>query len=63
LFTRNPTKEIRHLKMDVRNCAVLESACNSTVCDSTWINVYIDSRDDLDKNSINKIDGRRIFKI
>lgn len=62
LFTGYQPKEIRHLGMDARNCAVLDSACSSTVCGSTWISTYIDSLDDIDKQKIKKTEGRRIFK-
>lgn len=62
LFTGYQPKEIRHLGMEARNCAVLDSACSSTVCGSAWINTYIDSLNDLDKNRVKKTEGRKMFK-
>lgn len=48
--------------MEVRNCVVLDSVCSSIVCGSVWINIYIDLFNDLDKNRVKKIEGRKMFK-
>ena len=45
LFTGYNNKEIQHLGVDARNCAVLDSACSSTVYGANWLNRYIHSLD------------------
>jgi len=62
LFTGYQKEEIVHLGVDARNCAVLDSACSSTVCGSNWINSYIESLDDYDKRSIKHSEGKKVFK-
>ena len=37
LFTGYHKREIAQLGIDDRNCAVLDSACSSTVCGETWL--------------------------
>ena len=48
LFTGYNTEEVQRLEIDARNCAVLDSACSSTVCEDQWINNYIQSLDNRD---------------
>jgi hypothetical protein len=55
-------KRKRHLGMDSRNCAVLDSTRSSIVCGSTWIKTYIDSLVELNKSRINKTEGKICFK-
>lgn len=52
LFTGYHKQEISQLGSEARNCAVLDSACSSTVCGRTWLNSYMDSLDEADKNKI-----------
>ena len=62
LFTGYQKQEIQQLGTEARNCAVLDSACSSTVCGITWLNSYLDSLDDTDLNKITYKDGHRVFK-
>ena len=38
--------------MDLGNCAIMDSACSSTVCIKKWLDGYIDSLDQSDKRNI-----------
>ena len=61
LFIGFQKEEISHLEIDARNCAVLDSACSSTVCEENWINSYIASLDEHDKRKIQKSEGQKVF--
>ena len=43
LFTGYNKDEIARLGVDARNCAVLDSACSSTVCGKIWLDGYLKS--------------------
>ena len=60
LFTGYNTEEVQRLGIDARNCAVLDSACNSTVCGDKWINNYIQSLDNSDRLKIKQRDSQRV---
>ena len=49
LFTGYNKDEIARLGVDARNCAVLDSACSSTVCGKIWLDGYLKSLDKEDK--------------
>ena len=60
LFTRNNLGDWQQ-DMDLGNCAILDSACSSTVCGKKWLNNYIDSLDQSDKRNIQQTGSRRMF--
>ncbi len=62
LFTGHDTNEIRRLGADARNCAVLDSACSSTVCGSSWMKTYMESLDQTDRQKVCQSEGQRVFK-
>lgn len=62
LFTRYNTEEVCRLGVDARNCAVLDSACSSTVCGDSWLNNYIESLDKNDRQKVKQTKGQRVFK-
>ena len=62
LFTGYQREEIARLGIDARNCAVLDSACSSTVCGETWMSGYIDSLDQGDRDKIVRRKGHKVFK-
>ena len=62
LFTGYDTNEIRRLGVDARNCAVLDSACSSTVCGSSWMDNYIQSLNQTDREKVLESQGQRVFK-
>ena len=62
LFTGYDKVEIRRLGTDARNCAILDSACSSTVCGESWIRSYIQSLDEADKLKVSCIQSHKVFK-
>ncbi|CAC5417516.1 unnamed protein product [Mytilus coruscus] len=62
MFTGNVREDITPLGMDARNCAVLDSACSSTVCGQLWMRSYVDSLSGTDKAKIFKENGNKVFK-
>ena len=62
LFTGSKRENIAQLGNEARNCAILDSACTSTVCGQSWLKCYLDSLDDLDRNKVKSSDGIKIFK-
>ena len=62
LFTGYIKEDVRNLGKDARNCAVLDSACSSTVCSKTWMDSYLDSLSDEDKDKVSRQNSTRIFK-
>ena len=54
LFTGSLTNEIRQLGSEATNCAVLDSACSSTVCGENWLSMYFGSLDSDLQNNIKK---------
>ena len=43
-FTGYHKGDIAQLGIDARNCAVLDSACSSTVCGDIWLENYFNSQ-------------------
>ena len=61
LFTGYNKDEIVRLGGDARNCAVLDSACSSTVR-KIWLDGYLKSLDKEDSDKVVQTDGVKIFK-
>ncbi|CAC5372113.1 unnamed protein product [Mytilus coruscus] len=53
--------DIVELGNDARNCAVLDSACSSTVCGKTWLNSYISSLNEEDREKVVNHSGHKVF--
>ena len=62
LFTGYNKDEIARLVVDARNCAVLDSACSSTVCGKVWLDGYLKSLDKEDRGKVVQAEGAKIFK-
>ena len=62
LFTGYHKGDISQLSVDARNCAVLDSACSSTVCGQNWLENYLNSLSEADKQKIHQNVGQRTFK-
>ena len=62
LFTGYNKDEIARLGADARNCAILDSACSSTICGKIWLDGYLKSLDKEDNGKVCQTDGVNIFK-
>ena len=62
LFTGYNKTDIAQLGFDARNCAVLDSACSSTVCGENWLDNYINSLDKRDRLKVQQSISQKIFK-
>ncbi|CAG2239162.1 unnamed protein product [Mytilus edulis] len=62
LFTGYQKQDIKQLGNDARNCAVLDSACSSTVCGKTWLNSYLYSLNEEDREKVVNRSGHKVFK-
>ena len=62
LFTGFNKEDVTTLGHDARNCAVLDSACSSTVCGQQWFNGYIETLDEDEKAKVIKRNGYKTFK-
>ena len=62
LFTGYDKREIAQLGIDARNCAVLDSACSSTVCGETWLENYLNSMNPQDRRKMKQTVGQKTFK-
>lgn len=62
LFTGFNKGEIVQLGIDAHNCAVLDSACSSTVCGRNWLEKYVNTLNEKDRMKIKQTVGQRTFK-
>ena len=62
LFTGYKSDNLYQLAMDAQNCAVLDSACSSTVCGQSWIDNYIDSLDSDERGKVLRTPSEKVFK-
>lgn len=62
LFTGFHRNEVSLLGTEARNCAVLDSACSSTVCGKTWLESYLSSLKESELEEIVRREGHTIFK-
>ena len=53
---------MRVLVSDSFNCAVLDSACSSTVCGEDWINCYLETLDKEHKKNVKTFKSKTWFK-
>ena len=62
LFTGYDKGAVAQLGSEARNCAILDCACSSTVCGQTWLDCYIDSLHENDRNKVIIKPGEKVFK-
>lgn len=62
MFTGFHKNEVSLLGTEARNCAVLDSACSSTVCGKTWLESYLSSLKESEREEIVRREGHKIFK-
>ena len=44
------------------NCAVLDSACSSTVCGEKWLETFLATLSDDERQKVQRHDSNRVFK-
>ena len=52
--------DINHFGNEAQNCAVLDCACSSTVCGQQWLESYLNSLNDSDKEKFRNSAGNKI---
>ena len=62
LYTGYNQSKIRELGMEANNCAVLDSACTSTVCGQNWFDAFKDSLSVDDLARIEEQPGKKMFR-
>ena len=62
LFTRCNRSEIEHLGEEAINCAVLDTACTSTVCGTRWMQCFLDGFSELERENVTTSEGHKVFK-
>jgi hypothetical protein len=62
LFTGYNEFNLEQLAVDAKNCAVLDTACSSTVCGDGWIKSYLSSLNEKDLEKVVIKEGKKIFK-
>ncbi len=62
LFTGGDQQGLVELGCEAKNCAILDSACSSTVCGRNWMSCYLESLDAVDKTKVVKNPGSKTFK-
>lgn len=62
LFTGYNKDNLLQLQRDAQNCAVLDSACSSTVCGKAWMDHYLQSLTPEALGEVKRSEGKRIFR-
>ena len=62
LYTGKNLNEMFVLSTEAKNCAVLDSACSSTVCGREWLNDYLSSLDENQLKNVQKSASQKTFK-
>ena len=62
LFTGTDMRNTAELRTGTQNCAILDSACTSTVCGRKWIEAYKKSLNYEDLKKIIEVEGEKIFE-
>ena len=62
VFTGYDQTEIQRLGHESRNCAVLDTACTSTVCGDRWLQCYLDTLSEEQLKKIREFPGEKLFK-
>ena len=53
---------MRVMNSDLFNCAIIDSACSSTVCGEEWINYYLETLDEVQRNKVKTFSSNTWFK-
>ena len=53
---------VRRFGEEARKCAVLDSACTSTVCGEAWMDDYLTSLSPADRRKVTQCESKKVFK-
>ena len=62
MYTGYNQDEIQRLGNESRNCAVLDTACTSTVCGDKWLQCFLDTLTEEQLQKVEEFPGRKLFK-
>ena len=62
LFTGCSREDFAVLISEAYNCAVLDSACSSTVCGTAWLETYLDTLPEAERRTVRRQDSNKVFK-
>ena len=62
LFTGDEKDDVIRLGVESRFCAVLDSACSSTVCGEEWMRSFLENLDSDQRLKVNKRPGLKTFR-
>ena len=62
LFTGCSEQDFTVFISEAYNCAVLDSACTSTVCGRAWLDTYLDTLSETDCKTVQRQDSNKVFK-
>ena len=62
LFTGYNRSEIERLGEEAINCAVLDTACTSTVCGTKWMQCFLDGFSERERENVTTSEGHKVFK-
>ena len=62
LYTGHNPRDLQVFTTEAMNCAVLDSACSSTVCGRRWLEGYLDSLNDHQLEQIKSSDSDKVFR-
>ncbi len=62
LFTGYNKGAVQVLGEEAKNCAVLDTACTSTVCGQQWFQCYLSTLPDVELAKIQQKKGQKVFK-
>ena len=61
LYTGCVTDENAEIKINSSDCAVLDSGCSSNACRKLWLDNYLKTLDQEDRDEINYSSGKKLF--
>ena len=62
LFTGYNKSEIGQLGEEAINCAVLDTACRSTMCGTRWLQCFLDGSSEKELKSVAKKEWEKLFR-
>jgi hypothetical protein len=54
--------DVKKFSIEARKCAVLDSACSSTVCGECWLDDYLTSLEEKDRDKVSRSTSSKLFR-